>query len=128
MRFDTISVHGLELTGRHGVYDEERAEGRRFSVDVEADVVAGSVGAGDALAATLDYRRLAAIVVQHLNGPSVHLIESLAEAIARDALAEPAAARVRVRIRKFATGVPGDPAWVGFAIERTRGEPHSAPC
>ena len=64
MTYDTISVHDLELRGRHGVYEEERSEGRRFAFDVEVDVPAGSLGANDALGRTVDYRDIAGIVVE----------------------------------------------------------------
>lgn len=120
MRYDTIEVHNLEITGHHGVYDDERAEGRRFAIDAEVDVPAGSQGGGDALAATVDYRAIADIIVRALEGPSVHLIETLAERICAEVLDTLPVARVRLRIRKFATGVPGDPEWVGFRVERER--------
>ena len=120
MTYDTIAVHDLELRGRHGVYDEERSEGRRFAFDVEVDVPAGSLGAGDALGRTVDYRDIAQIVVAVVDGPSVHLIETLAEDICGRILAELPVERVRLAIRKFATGVPGDPAWVGVRVERAQ--------
>lgn len=120
MHFDTIVVHNLEITGRHGVYEEERAEGRRFSFDVEVDVPAGSQGAGDDLAETVDYRAIADVVVRAVEGPSVHLIETLAESICAEILDTLPVERVRLRVRKYATGVPGDPEWVGFNLERAR--------
>lgn len=120
MRYDIISVHNLEITGHHGVFDEERAEGRRFSFDAEVDVPAGSQGAGDALGRTVDYRAIAEIIVRVVHGPSVHLIETLAERICAEVLRELPVDRVRLRIRKFATGVPGDPEWVGFSVERSQ--------
>ncbi len=117
---DTILVHNLELIGRHGVYDEERADGRRFAFDVEVDVPAGSMGGGDALGETLDYRQIAEIVVRVIEGPSVHLIETLAERICGEVLRTLPVMAVRLRVRKYATGVPGEPEWVGFNVERRR--------
>jgi dihydroneopterin aldolase len=120
--FDTIMVEDLEFLGFHGVYDEERAEGRRFRVDVEVDVAPlARAGETDALEETLDYRAIAAVVQDVFQGPSVHLIERLADTICRRLLAsEPMVQRVRLSIRKAATGVPGDPRWVGVRMERGR--------
>lgn len=115
---DTIVVHNLEITGRHGVYDDERAEGRRFAFDVEVDVAPATLGADDALRETIDYREIADTIVRIVDGPSVHLIETLAERICDELLAALPILRVRLTVRKYATGVPGEPEWVGFRITR----------
>lgn len=118
---DTIEVRGLSFLGLHGVYDEEREEGRRFDVDVEVDVPRADAAGSDALAATLDYRDIAAVVVEVLEGPSVHLIETLGSTIC-DRLFDlhEAVLAARVVIRKIATGVPGNPATVGVRFHRLR--------
>jgi len=120
MDHDTIVIHNLEIVARHGVYDDERSEGRRFAFDVEADLAPRHPDAADEIVATLDYRDLAAAVLRAAQGPSRHLIETLAEQIAADVLGDARVARVRVRVRKYATGVPGAPEWVGIAIARSR--------
>jgi dihydroneopterin aldolase len=120
MDHDTIAIHNLEIVARHGVYDDERTEGRRFAFDVEADLRPRDPAAPDEILATVDYRDLAAAVLRAAQGPSRHLIETLAEQIAADVLADPRVSRVRVRVRKYATGVPGAPEWVGLAIARSR--------
>ncbi len=121
MPYDTITVHELEIRGCHGVYEEERVEGRRFSFDAEVDIPAGSLGVSDELGRTVDYRDVAKVIVEVVDGPSVHLIETLAEEICARILAELPVERVRLSVRKFATGVPGDPAWVGVRMERSQG-------
>lgn len=119
---DIIRIHDLRRLARHGVYDEERAEGRRFAVDVEATVATAEAGRSDALGDTVDYTALAGIVVDVLDGPSMHLIEALAQRMCDRMFAEhPRVEHVRLNLRKVATDVPGDPAWVGLTIERTRG-------
>lgn len=119
---DTILVEDLEFLAYHGVYDEERAEGRRFRVDVEVDVPAlVQAGATDDLAETLDYREVAGVVEEVFTGPSVQLIERLAEEVCGRLLARLASVvTVRLTIRKAATGVPGDPRWVGVRVARHR--------
>ena len=66
-----IFVEGLQFDGRHGVFEEERRDGRRFCVDLWVDV---DVTPTDELATTLDYRTLAAIVLEVAHGPSVALM------------------------------------------------------
>jgi dihydroneopterin aldolase len=118
---DTIEVFGLQFLGKHGVYDDERAEGRHYEIDLSVDVPRADAAGTDALAQTLDYRDLAAAVVDVMQGPSVHLIETLGETICERVLDGHAmVTRVRLHIRKRATGVPGDPAWVGLRFDRRR--------
>ena len=51
----------------------------------------------------------------------MHLIETLADEISSRVLDElPPVLAVRIELRKYATGVPGDPEWVGICIERKR--------
>lgn len=119
--YDTIEVNGLRFLGLHGVYDEEREEGRHYEVDLAVDVPRADGGGVDALTETLDYRDLAQICVDVFDGPSVHLIETLGSTICRRVLDEhPTVQRVRLHIRKRATGVPGDPASVGVRFVRER--------
>ncbi len=126
MAKDRIIVHDLEVFARHGVYPEERREGRRFAVDVIARLSkkhGGTRPAGehDDLQAALDYRRLAQVVVDVMGGESVQLIETLAERIAAQILSgHDIVDSVEVHIRKYADGVPGEPRWVGVEIIRSR--------
>lgn len=120
---DIIHVHNLESLGHHGVYDDERAEGRRFAIDIDVEADTSRAGASDTLRDTIDYRDIASIAVDVMNGPSRHLIEKLGEEICQRILREiPRAASVRITIRKKATGVPGDPEWVGITLVRSRQE------
>jgi dihydroneopterin aldolase len=119
--FDTLHVHNLQFHALHGVYDEERVEGRRFEVDVEARITAPHAATSDELAQTVDYRDIASVVVEVMQGGSVHLIETLVERMASDMFARiPRVMSVRIHLRKWATGVPGGPEWVGITIERSR--------
>lgn len=116
-----IFVENLEFLGAHGVYEEERVEGRRFRVDLEVDVPDVTSSRTDALGDTLDYRELAGIVVEVGQGPSRSLIERLSGDILTEVFARcPQVEWARVRIRKSATGVPGDPEFVGVQLERAR--------
>lgn len=121
MRTDQIHVRGLRLLAPHGVYDEERTEGRQFHVDLDAHVPVGEAGAEDALLKTVDYRVLSEAILRVLNGPSKSLIESLATEIVDEVFeSAPTVERVRVTVWKRALGVPGDPEQVGVTIDRQR--------
>jgi dihydroneopterin aldolase len=120
---DTVLVRNLQFHAHHGVFDEERAEGRRFAVDVEVDVARTAAGETDELRDTVDYREVAQAVCDVMSGPSHHLVEALAHDMASALFARlPGVHAARIEIRKRATGVPGDPEWVGVRIARHRSE------
>lgn len=120
----TVHVRGLVVHAYHGVYEDERRDGRRFEVDLDVDVVDRGAGESDALGDTVDYRNLASVVMEVLEGPSHFLIESLAEEMCQKILGRISVVqRVWIQIRKHATGVPGDPSWVGVTVERRRVAP-----
>ena len=56
-----IFVEGLEFVGAHGVYEEERVEGRRFRVDFLVQTSRDQSSASDDLEETIDYRELEAM-------------------------------------------------------------------
>jgi dihydroneopterin aldolase len=93
----TVELVGLEVFGRHGVDDEERAEGRTFLYDVALEV---EPPASDRLEDTVDYRKVAACVREVSEATEYLLIEALASAVADELEARFPARRVRVRVRK----------------------------
>jgi dihydroneopterin aldolase len=93
-----VELVGLEVFGRHGVEDDEREHGRVFVYDVALDVPEPT---SDELAATVDYRAVAACVREASDARSHKLIEVLAGAVADELQARfPAAESVRVTVRK----------------------------
>lgn len=118
-----IFVRELEFLARHGVYEEERLEGRRFSVDMEVVLADESSTTSDNLSDTLDYREIASVILEVANGESHDLVEWLAAEMTRRIFER--SGRVmsaRVEIRKFATGVPGEPDCVGVELSTTRAQ------
>jgi 7,8-dihydroneopterin aldolase/epimerase/oxygenase len=93
----TIELVGLEVFGRHGVDDEERANGRTFLYDVALDV---DQPTSDRLEGTVDYRKVAACVQEVSDAAQYRLIEALAAAVADELSSRFPARRVRVRVRK----------------------------
>jgi len=115
---NTIFIEGLTVVGKHGVNAHERDEGRLFQIDLEAHVAALPGFTTDRLHDTLDYQRLAQIIVDVASGTPLNLVEHLAERIAQRCLALPEVHSLRLRVRKKATGVVGNPDWVGVEIFR----------
>ena len=118
-----IFVEHLEFVGHHGVYEEERRDGRRFAADLSVDVHRPDGARTDDIEDTLDYRALAQVILEVGEGPSRHLIERLASDML-DRLFEryDAIGSAELTLRKYATGVPGAPDSVGITVTRHRGD------
>lgn len=120
-RSDRIVLAGLAFEARHGVYPEEKETDRRFEVDVEMELDLAPAGRSDDLGLTVDYGRVAHVVRGVFEGPSVGLIETLAERIAADVLADFAPVRaVVVRVRKPGVALAVPVAHAGVEIRRER--------
>lgn len=97
---DRLTLTGLRGQGRHGVFDWERASARPFVVDLVLHVDMSGAAAGDDLTKTVDYGALAERVVARIEGEPVKLIETLAERIAADCLADPLVRTAEVTVHK----------------------------
>ncbi len=112
-----VELHGLEVFGRHGVLEEERRDGQTFLFDVELEVDEPAV---DRIEQTVDYRAVAARVGEVSDSARFQLLETLAAAVADALVADFAATRARVRVRKRRPhGVPAE--WSGATAERAPG-------
>ena len=83
---DRITLRGLTAEGYHGVFDFEKRDGQQFSVDITVEADLSAAGATDDLHHTINYATIAEVVVARITGPSVDLIERLAQLIADDVL------------------------------------------
>ncbi len=114
-----IFVEKLEFVGYHGVYEEERRDGRRFRVDLSVQVDQLQASHTDELDHTVDYRGLAEIVVAVGETESYQLIERMGDEMLTRVFARfPSVRSADLTIRKFATGVPGAPDCVGIQLQR----------
>ena len=100
MSRDTIFLEGMIFFGHHGAKQEERALGERFEVDVEIEANLSVPRASDKLADTINYSDVYAAVRGVMEGPSVFLLERLADEIAARVLGEFRVLAVRVRVSK----------------------------
>jgi dihydroneopterin aldolase len=95
---DRITLRGIEVVARHGVYPQEKRDPQPFRADLlvwlepRPDL--------DELATTVDYSGLVDLVAAVLGGDSVDLIETLAERIAAACLSRPGVAEVEVTVHK----------------------------
>ena len=105
--------------GRHGVSAAERSRPQRFWVDVELETNVARAGRSDRLEDTVDYRAVRSIAREVVEGEPAHLIEALADRIARRAVQVPGVKAVTVRVAKQPAGMrPLDAAAV--QIRRAR--------
>jgi dihydroneopterin aldolase len=95
-----IRLKNIQLYAYHGVHAYEREHGARFEIDVELEAVLDEATKSDELADTIDYVKVQQLVVSISTGNRFHLIETLAETIATDVLAQFPAREVIVRLRK----------------------------
>jgi dihydroneopterin aldolase/2-amino-4-hydroxy-6-hydroxymethyldihydropteridine diphosphokinase len=120
---DRIVLQGISARGFHGVLGVEKAEGQDFVVDVTLQADLRRAGRSDLLAHTVNYAEVAADIVALITGPSLDLIETLADQIAAAALRRPLVQSVEVTVHKpqAPVGVPfGD---VQVVVERHRDVP-----
>jgi dihydroneopterin aldolase len=122
----TIALSRIEFDGRHGATAVERRANRKFEVDVELDVEAAAAERSDKLADTVDYSRVAEVVVALGSGEPHHLLESLARRMVEAICARfPAARQIRLELRKLNPPTcPGHPA---YSAVRLRWSPDRAP-
>jgi dihydroneopterin aldolase len=107
---DHITLSNMRFAGKHGVLEQEQREAQPFEADVELWLDLGPAGRSDDLAQTADYRVVFDIVAETIEGPSVRLIETLAERIAARVLVHFEAlelSEVVVRVRKPQVALPG---------------------
>ena len=115
---DRILVQGIQFHGHHGVQGEERKLGQRFLVDVEIRLDLREAGRRDDLAASVDYGRVHALVVEIGTGEQFRLLEALAERIASAVLEHFRVRQVTVRATKPSPPLAGIVA--GVSVEITR--------
>lgn len=120
---DRISLRGVRAFGHHGVLAEEKRDGQEFVVDVVLHLDLAPAGTSDDLARTVNYAEVGADVVARIEGPSLDLIESLAEQVAGDALARPGVHTVEVTVHKPSAPVGVPFADVTVSVERRRAVP-----
>ena len=113
---DRITLRGIQVSARHGVYPEEKVTPQLFLIDVTCSLAAPATD--DDLATTVDYAELAERIGEVAAGEPVDLIETLAERIAATCLADRRLAAVEVTVHKPQAAMPVAVADIAVTITR----------
>ena len=97
---DRIILEGMQFYGYHGVNPEERVLGQRYVVDLTADLDLRRAGETDRLEDTVSYSHIYRTVRAVMEGEPRNLLESAAQAIAGNVLAEFPVEAVSVTVKK----------------------------
>jgi dihydroneopterin aldolase/2-amino-4-hydroxy-6-hydroxymethyldihydropteridine diphosphokinase len=117
---DRISIVGLRVRGRHGVFDHERAGGQDFIVDAALWLDTAPAAAADDLRLTADYGAIAGRLAAIVAGEPVALIETLADRLAAACLADPAVQEAEITVHKPQAPLQQEVADVSVTIRRGR--------
>ena len=117
---DEITLTGLRVFGRHGVYDHERRDGQHFIVDTTLYVSTAAAAASDDVTDTVHYGEVAQRIAAIVGGEPVDLLETLAERIADALLAEYGVRMVAVTVHKPGAPIDLEFSDVSVTIRRAR--------
>ena len=96
---DVILLEGLAFYAHHGVYEEEKALGQRYEVDVEMKGDFSEAATSDALCG-VNYAEVYSSVKEVVEGNRFNLIEKLCRTIAEKVVGEYGVDEATVRVRK----------------------------
>ena len=117
---DRIFLRGLTTECVIGFIDWERRVKQTVVLDLELPVDCRRAAASDAVADTLDYKKVAKHVLAFVEASEFHLVETLAERLALELLATFQLAWVRVSLNK--PGAIRHSRDVGVSLLRTRAD------
>lgn len=96
-----IRIEELEVFGRVGVTESERAKPQRLILTITLWPISNLDHVGDDIANTVDYSAVCALARDHVEECPAKLIETLAENLIQEILTRFRARQVRVEVRKF---------------------------
>jgi dihydroneopterin aldolase len=117
---DRITLTGLRVTGRHGVFEHERRDGQDFLVDITVWIDLDRAAETDELSDTVDYGELAERAAAIVAGPPRNLIETVAAEIAEDVMRDARAHAVEVTVHKPSAPIPLSFTDVAVTARRSR--------
>ncbi|WP_040168242.1 dihydroneopterin aldolase [Microbacterium gorillae] len=120
MSVDEITLTGLTVFGRHGVFDFEREQGQEFTIDVTLRLDLRPAAASDDVTDTVHYGELADALAEIVAGEPVALIETLAARLADAALTDPRVHDASVTVHKPHAPIERTFTDVSVTIHRSR--------
>ena len=118
---DRITLTGLRVFGRHGVYEHEKRDGQEFVVDLTVWLDLSAAASSDDLDDTVNYGELAPVAADIVAGPPFDLIESVAGRIADEIMRDERLSAVEVTVHKPSAPIPLTFADVAVTVRRQRG-------
>lgn len=117
---DVITLRGLHVEAAHGVFDFEHDAPQPFIVDCALWVDTSASSSSDDIADTVSYALVADEIASIVSGPSVKLIETLGNAIARRLLRLAHVLGVEVTVHK--PQAPLEQPFVDVSVTVRRGQ------
>jgi 7,8-dihydroneopterin aldolase/epimerase/oxygenase len=117
---DRITLTGLRVRGRHGVFEHERRDGQDFLVDATVWLDVSRAAASDDLNDTVHYGELAEMAAAIIAGPPCNLIESVAGKIADQVISDARVQAVEITVHKPSAPIPLTFADVAVTVRRSR--------
>ena len=118
---DRIFLRELKVEAVIGIWEWEQRIRQTVSIDLDMATDARAATATDSVESTLNYRDVAKRVQAFVADSRFHLVESLAESVARLIIEEFNVAWIRVSVAK--PGAIRGAREVGIVIERNAGDP-----
>lgn len=117
---DRITLTGLRVRGRHGVFEHERRDGQDFVVDATLWLDSRRAAATDDLAETVDYGALAERLAGIVEGDPVNLIETLAARLVEQVMTDERVTAAEVTVHKPQAPIAREFADVAVTARRSR--------
>lgn len=117
---DRITLTGLNVFGRHGVFEHEKRDGQYFLADITVWLDLSEAVSSDDLKATVHYGELAQLAAEIISGPPKDLIEAVAGEIADRVMRSYPVHAVEVTLHKPSAPIPLDFIDVAVTIRRSR--------
>lgn len=117
---DKIFLSALSIECIVGIWEWERRVKQTVVVDLEMAADIRKAAASDAIEDTIDYKKVAKRLIAFVGDSQFHLVETLAERIARVVVVEFGVEWVKVRLNK--QGAIRGARDVGIEIERRRSD------
>lgn len=115
---DRLSLRGLSLPARIGVYPRERRRLQTLTFDITFEIDASAASPSDSLQRTIDYAAVAHDVAALLGEQHFNLIETVADVLAARLLERFGSRAITVRVTK--PGVPQRQSAASIEVERRR--------
>ena len=119
----TIQIAGLQTFGYHGLFEEERRLGQKFTFDIDATLNPAPTHRDDTLNASIRYDAVVDAAVSLAAERKYQTLEALGEAIAIGLLRQFVLIdTVTVGVSKFSPPIPHTLSKVGIAVRLARSD------